>query len=123
MFYRLARPDCPPSVFHCTGGKDRTGICAALIMLALEVPEETIVHDHQLSNIYIANLLKGIYQRVESQGIDPELIKPFFVAPLNGIVSLLQHLKDSYGSAMNYLENSAGVDKATILQLRQKLLD
>lgn len=39
-----------PTVFHCTAGKDRTGFAAALILSALGVPRETIVHDFLLTN-------------------------------------------------------------------------
>ena len=31
------------SVFHCSAGKDRTGMAAALILSALDVPRETII--------------------------------------------------------------------------------
>src|ERR1700743_444854 len=39
-------------VFHCTAGKDRTGIGAALLLYSLGVPYDTIVHDHLASNYY-----------------------------------------------------------------------
>lgn len=37
-------------VFHCTEGKDRTGICAALIELILGVNESAVLNDYLLSN-------------------------------------------------------------------------
>ena len=37
---RLIEPENRPLLFHCTGGKDRAGTCAALILLALGVPEK-----------------------------------------------------------------------------------
>ena len=46
---RLADPENRPLVFHCTAGKDRAGACAALTLLALGVPEETVIYDHGLS--------------------------------------------------------------------------
>ena len=39
-----------PLVFHCTAGKDRTGFAAALILHALGVPREVVVHDYLLTN-------------------------------------------------------------------------
>lgn len=38
-----------PAVFHCTSGKDRTGILAAVILDVLGVPDETIAADYMLT--------------------------------------------------------------------------
>jgi len=48
-----------PLMFHCATGKDRTGIAAALILMALDVPEETIIHDYILSNEYMSEDIKN----------------------------------------------------------------
>jgi len=39
-----------PVAFHCTAGKDRTGLAAALILLALGVPRELVMQDYLLTN-------------------------------------------------------------------------
>ncbi|KAG5479028.1 hypothetical protein LSCM1_02871 [Leishmania martiniquensis] len=39
-----------PTVFHCTAGKDRTGVAAALLLTALGVPAETVMEDFLLTN-------------------------------------------------------------------------
>jgi protein-tyrosine phosphatase len=49
FFDHLLRADAP-LVFHCTAGKDRTGFAAALLLLALGVPRETVLQDYLLSN-------------------------------------------------------------------------
>ncbi|MGD8725478.1 MAG: tyrosine-protein phosphatase, partial [Desulfobacterales bacterium] len=61
VFRRLADPKSLPLLFHCTGGKDRAGTFAALLLLALGVPEETVIYDYGLSNIYIADVVNQIY--------------------------------------------------------------
>jgi protein-tyrosine phosphatase len=48
----LADPKGLPLLFHCTGGKDRAGTFAALLLLALGVPEETVIYDYGLSNTF-----------------------------------------------------------------------
>ena len=45
----LAAPDALPAVFHCTAGKDRTGVLSAIVLSLLGVPEETVVADYALS--------------------------------------------------------------------------
>lgn len=49
MFERLSSNDLPLT-FHCSAGKDRTGVAAALVLAALQVPEESIVADYALSD-------------------------------------------------------------------------
>ena len=42
-----------PLLFNCTLGKDRTGFLAAMLLLALEVPESTVMQDYLASNDFI----------------------------------------------------------------------
>lgn len=46
MFQKMVESD-EPLVFHCTAGKDRTGISAALILTALDVDREIIIQDYE----------------------------------------------------------------------------
>jgi len=45
----LARPGALPAVFHCSIGKDRTGVLAGVLLGALGVPDDVIVADYVLS--------------------------------------------------------------------------
>jgi protein-tyrosine phosphatase len=119
----LAEPSNRPLVFHCTGGKDRAGVAAALILLALDVPEETVIRDHGLSNLYIAAVLERIYDQIRAMGVDPDGISAYFTAPQNAIVAVLKHLKKAYGSAANYLINKAGADEKLLIRLKEDLLE
>ena len=123
VFRRLANPVRLPLVFHCTGGKDRAGTCAALILLALGVPEETVIRDHGLSNIFIADVLDRIYAQFESSGIDRKIISPYFTAPQYCIEALLSHLKETYGSCADYLKSKAGVTEEMLAAIRAQLLE
>jgi protein-tyrosine phosphatase len=120
---RLIDPKSRPLLFHCTGGKDRAGTCAALILLALGIPEETVIEDHQLSNIYIADIMDQINARISSYGLDPKKLKPYFSAPKEAIIALLDHIKVHYGSTHDYLIKKAGLDKRVLSVLRKELLE
>jgi protein-tyrosine phosphatase len=43
-----------PTVFHCTAGKDRTGFAAALLLKALGVHDDDVMHDYLLTNERLA---------------------------------------------------------------------
>jgi protein-tyrosine phosphatase len=119
----LADPNNRPLVFHCTAGKDRAGTSAALILLALGVPEETVIYDHGLSNIYIADALKMINERIRALGINPDDVAPYFTAPRNAIMALVNHVRKAYGSAVDYMKDQAGLGKKTINDLKRQLLE
>ncbi|MBU0993526.1 MAG: tyrosine-protein phosphatase [Proteobacteria bacterium] len=120
---KMAAKGNHPLVFHCTGGKDRTGTLATLLLLSLGVPSETIIHDHQLSNVYIADMLPFIFERVKSYGLDPKQVEPYFIAPLKGINALLSHIENTYGHAEKYLLNRCGLTKETLSHLKKNLLE
>src|SRR5690606_29425991 len=50
LMQELAESD-EGTLFHCSAGKDRTGIAAALVMTALGVDRETILKDYTLSEV------------------------------------------------------------------------
>jgi len=120
---RLAEKECPPLLFHCTAGKDRTGICAALILSALEVPREIVIEDYLLSNPYIADVWKKVEKMIAAQGVNPERLIPFFNAPQYAIDELLDHLDRKYGSILEFLIQKAGVTQKTINALKKRLLE
>jgi protein-tyrosine phosphatase len=120
---RLTQAENRPLLFHCTGGKDRAGTCAALILLALGVPEETVIADHQLSNVFIADLIQKVYERIASYGVDPQKLSPYFTAPRECIVSLLGHLRKAYGSPVGYLKRAAGLTEEILELLKEELLE
>ncbi|MFW6080596.1 MAG: tyrosine-protein phosphatase [Desulfosalsimonas sp.] len=119
----LARPEPEPLVFHCTGGKDRTGTCAALILLALGVPEETVIDDHQVSNIFIAKLLPRLYRQMEKAGIDPDALFPYLTAPRDCILAVVDYIMENYGTAAEYLVRKGGIKEDEIERLQGNLLE
>jgi protein-tyrosine phosphatase len=123
FFERIVSPDSYPLVFHCTGGKDRAGVCAALILLALGVSEKTVIYDHGLSNKFLADILPKIYDYFSSFGVDKEKLMPYLTAPRAAIISVLGHIRTEYGSAVDYLKNMAGVEQKTLDRLKQEMLD
>ena len=123
FFTLLSDPGCRPLLFHCTGGKDRTGAAAALILLALGVPEETVVGDYGLSDGYNADVRQTIYDRLRPFGVDISKVEPYFTAPESRIRALLKYVDERYGSAVGYLNKKAGVSEAMLNGLKEDLLE
>ena len=123
VFKRLADPGQLPLVFHCTGGKDRTGTCAALILLALGVSEKMVIYDHGLSNTFLTDVVEKIYAQFEALAINRRKIAPYFSAPRYCIEALLAHIRKKYGSAADYLKLKAGVTEKMLGRIREELLE
>ena len=117
FFQRLMNRQLRPLVFHCTAGKDRTGVCAALILLTAGVPESTVIADHALSNRYNAQVINRIKREIRKFGIDPEDMRSYLSAPRESMEAVLSHLRKNYGSAKEYLIQKAGIDRQDLEEL------
>jgi len=58
-----------PLYQHCSAGKDRTGVGSALLLLALGVPEETVVEDYLLSRVYRKEINRCYVEKLVAGGI------------------------------------------------------
>lgn len=104
------------SVFHCTAGKDRTGLGSALILSVLGVAEETIIEEYYLSNRYTQYLAKsGMMGQLK-----PEIAKVLAGVEPKYIISTLNAIKAKHGSVNKMLETELGIDEAKRQQLIQK---
>lgn len=122
VFRLITSYDNLPLVFHCTGGKDRTGILAALLLKFLGVDEERIFFDHDLSNACNEERLRPIYARFKELGIGPEKAATYLQAPLEPLAAMFDHLKKQYGTIEDYLRTKANLDAATLKALQTILL-
>ncbi|MFV7878499.1 tyrosine-protein phosphatase, partial [Enterococcus faecium] len=85
-------------LFHCTAGKDRTGLIAALVLALAGVDAETIVDDYARTGIHIAPLLSTIMAEAEARGMDPEALRPLLACEPVTMASTLDHLQRRWGS-------------------------
>lgn len=60
----LSAPADRPVLFHCTAGKDRTGIGAYLLLNALEVQPDVIIKDYLLTNELVKDVQQDIKQKL-----------------------------------------------------------
>jgi protein-tyrosine phosphatase len=106
-----------PVLFHCTAGKDRTGILAALILRLAGVAIEPVAADYALTDA--GNLLRrGL---VDGMSAHEQRARAFlFSAPHHGMAGLLHDIDERYGSAAGYLRR-AGLDPAAAARLIARL--
>lgn len=114
-------------LFHCTQGKDRTGVAAMLILSALGVPEEVIIEDYMLTNIYNSDRIAKERKMLEAlDGLSPEKIERYLMVMdkvnESTMTSVITHLKEKYGSVKNFITIELEVSDTEIEMLKDKFL-
>jgi protein-tyrosine phosphatase len=111
-----------PLVFHCSAGKDRTGVLAACLLTVLGVDSRHIIEDYALTGPYMA-------RHIARLSVDPDDAKflqslPAFMheARAASMELFLSAMKEIYGSIRDYLLTH-GADSSLFRRLEQALLD
>jgi len=86
-----------PFYFHCSAGKDRTGICAALILLLLGCSEEVVYEDYLKS---YDNMLQAMPDAPRTSLVFKEWLE-----------GALNTIKDKYGNYDSFFLNEFGIDE------------
>jgi protein-tyrosine phosphatase len=117
----LADPGRQPAVFHCSVGKDRTGVLSALVLGFLGVPDDVIVADYALSYESMLLILAHLLERYPDAAEIVERYRPVILsaepASMAGFVSGVRRTYGSFEALAHFL----GVDGA-VEALRAELL-
>ena len=107
------------ALFHCTTGKDRTGLISAAILSICGVSREDIIADYSVSEIYLRPLYLNM-THLMPPGFKADLSNPFFSTAPDNMRSLLEHMDEKYGGMSGYLTD-CGVSEQLMDRIRQKL--
>jgi protein tyrosine/serine phosphatase len=104
------------ALFHCAGGKDRTGLVAALVLRAAGVAIDDVAADYALTG---PNLTSGW---VDAAPDEAERRRRAFKqqTPAEAIARTLRALEERYGDVDSYLRVS-GVTDVQLARLRGRL--
>jgi len=110
-------------LFHCTQGKDRTGIASALILAALGADRETIIQDFDATNKVYEKDVKKYTRRVKFWGGKEDeigVVKAFLGANTDNFIKALETVDAQYGSLEAYLKGPIGLTESDISVLRER---
>ena len=117
----LASEPTYAAIFHCKGGKDRTGVLAALVLSALGVDEETIVADYMLTDEHMEHRAR-VEAQEHAEGLlryPPETPSRPLESRIRGVMRLW---RERFGSARAYLL-AQGMADDELEALERALLD
>lgn len=125
LFERIADPERLPAVIHCTAGKDRTGLGAALILLALGVPRDTVFEDYLATNHYVHDETERTLQFIRFASLfrtHPDQIRPLFGVRREYLQAAFDAIEGQYGSVDAYLREALGLTDSERSHLRAAML-
>ena len=116
------------SVFHCSAGKDRTGMAAALILSALDVPRQTIVDDYMLTIEHydsdaLIEIVEGHLRDAKVEQWDRDWLIPYCSVHEDNIVAFLEAIDERYGDVKTYLTSALGLSAADVDKMQNCYLD
>jgi protein-tyrosine phosphatase len=110
----FADPNHKAILYHCTAGKDRTGIISMLLLEIAGIDGETILNDYSDSDKLLINLT------AEFMEINPDTPIEYMLSDASTLIALYEYIEADYGSISEYL-NEIGVTEEMQNQIRAKM--
>jgi protein-tyrosine phosphatase len=110
LFRLLTEIRNSPLLFHCSAGKDRTGLAAALILFALGTDRETIYEDYCLSGACLKDKYAG------DIAASPHL-EPLMTVRRSYLDAAFERIDQHYDGPENYLRRELGANIEVLREL------
>ena len=122
-------------LYHCTTGKDRTGLMTCYLLSIAGVGREDIAADYCVSQVYLepvyAKMRSGALMgppagaetgKDEDRGFHPPMDDSFFRTPASAMLTLIDYLTENYGGVVEYLRH-IGIPEALMDKIREKFTE
>jgi protein-tyrosine phosphatase len=129
-------------LYHCTTGKDRTGLMTCYLLSIAGVGREDIAADYCVSQVFLEPVYEKMRSGAMNLGLPPQGDKPgakppqgegqppmgppmddnFFKTPAEAMLTLIDYLTKTYGGVVEYLRE-IGIPQETMDAIREKLVE
>lgn len=113
-FFKIVQEDNHVIYFHCSQGKDRAGLAAFFIEMALGVSMEEAEYDYLLTNIAMEKRTEALLRSVEYKDYYNEQYKQslldVFSAKLDYLHATIEEINKNYGNMETFLTNVLDID-------------
>ncbi|KIO76925.1 hypothetical protein TH53_12505 [Pedobacter lusitanus] len=116
----LKMPDSDALLFHCTAGKDRTGIGAALFLHVLGVPDETVLEDYLATNEYRKAENEKMVKMMMQMNIKEQVARDMAAVKPEYLIATVKAIYQQYGSLDQFVTEELGLKTEDIALLRKK---
>jgi len=118
------RPD-EPCLIHCTAGKDRTGVIAAVIQMLLGAKNEMIVKDYCLTEVGLQPAIPFLIERFSKIPLFRDNWAGFARSGRcepQTIENIMKRINEEYGGVEAYVKGDIGLTDEDIAAIRKNLL-
>ena len=129
MFAEIERGNVP-LLFHCTAGKDRTGVAAMLILKALGASDDVAMEDYLRTNECRRKTRAALALKFQEALGDGEfteeqerIIGMFGGVEEKGLRLAMDAIRERYPSFEAYFEAEYGLDEEKLARLRGQYLE
>jgi len=103
-----------PVLYHCSAGKDRTGVVTAILLSILKVDRETIINEYLLSNFYRNQKVKSMLGKAKLATIvkphlQTKVIENFMSVDRDYINAVFEVIDSQYGGTDSFIANQLGI--------------
>ena len=124
LFMNEVVPGEKAALFHCSEGKDRTGIVAALIEDLVGVPRDLMLEDYMLSNEAFEARNKKYYYgtRLIMRKKKADDFRNTYQASEFMLTDMLDYLEKTYGGTEGFFREALGFSDSDIAAFKKKIL-
>ena len=123
---RCAAEGKGPILFHCTAGKDRTGVAAMLLLKALGAPDETVLYDFEQTNACNAAAREAFCAQL-CEKLPPQTARAVAQVATGvqreNLVRTMDAVRGRYGTFEAYFKAEHGLDADGLAALRGMYLE
>ena len=122
----LNKPEDAAILWHCAGGKDRTGMVSMLMLSALDFDKDIIMQDYLMSNTANADKIAETKAAAEAYTDDEELrYNIIYTAAVYPEImeTNISDLERDYGSVKNFLREKVGLTDDDFAKLKALYLE
>lgn len=114
-------------LYHCTGGKDRTGITTLYLYSLLGVSEKDILDEFAASDYFNSSYIESRKRLIKifmpTSKRTKELLFSLLHAKRQYLETVISMIKQRYGTVLDFLENEVGITESMKEKLQSNYLE
>lgn len=126
IIHEIIDSDGYPILFHCSAGKDRTGIVSLLLLSILDVSEDKIIKDYLYDSKKHKLKSLGLYLTLIFMTRDKELasrVRKYYLVDEKYIMAAMQAVNEKYGSMDIFIKSELGVSDVHKEEFKRRILN
>lgn len=130
IFELIASSQGTPLLIQCSGGKDRTGVCSALILTLLGVDRGTVMQDYMASLDLYTNRLDSsaaispqVHDISSGCSNDISALRPIYAVDPSYLGSAFETISEKFGTIDSFFRTGLSLTEEAINSIKEHLIE